>query len=248
MNKVNQIDSVTNIYSDCIELIAPVGEKLEELLSNNHSEDYITVGYDILKRIKGNLEILRWLPIEENSIVSIRLITRSIIGDLITSIFLLTRESTEELSNVLYNLDCKYVKSIRCFLKDRNELYNFGRRRKGEKIISNEEFLSEFDEKFKGYEGKYKNYTLKEMAKEIGECNHIELSALEYLYTEYRFLSQTEHYCRKNRIFSYCFDNNSIIQHSKVINHSIKLLIQIINIWIEHKEFKSSLFKDLGNI
>ena len=38
-----------------------------------------------------------------------------------------------------------------------------------------------------------------------------------------------------------------ISQHAKVINHTIKIFIQIILVWIEHKEFGMSYFEKNWN-
>lgn len=247
MNIAYPNNVVTKLYNDSLELIVPIGEKLDALIVNNPHEDYIVISYDLLKRIKGNLEILRAIPVDENSVVAVRLITRSIFADLIEGIFLLTRESNDEQTKALNILDYQYVKSMRDFLKSRNELYNFDRISKGEKEIHENEYLAEFDEKYKEFR-KTGNITKSCMAQEIGKLNHIELSVLKYLYTEYRILSQSEHYCRENRKFSYCFENDMFIsQHAKVINHTIKIFIQIILVWIEHKEFGMSYFEKNWN-
>lgn len=244
MNIAYQNNVVIKLYNNSLELIVPIGEKLDALIVNNPHEDYIVISYDLLKRIKGNLEILRAIPVNENSVVAVRLITRSIFADLIEGIFLLTKESYDELTKVLNIIDYQYVKSIKDFLKGRNELYNFDRASKGEKKINENEYLAEFNEKYKEF-GKTGNITISCMAQEIEKLNHIELSVLKYLYTEYRVLSQSEHYCRENRKFSYCFENDMfILQHAKVINHTIKIFIQIILVWIEHKEFKMSYFEE----
>ena len=194
MNIAYPNNVVTKLYNDSLELIVPIGEKLDALIVNNPHEDYIVISYDLLKRIKGNLEILRAIPVDENSVVAVRLITRSIFADLIEGIFLLTRESNDEQTKALNILDYQYVKSMRDFLKSRNELYNFDRISKGEKEIHENEYLAEFDEKYKEFR-KTGNITISCMAQEIGKLNHIELSVLKYLYTEYRILSQSEHYC-----------------------------------------------------
>ena len=96
-------------YRSIINLIIPVGEQLSLKAEKFGLTLREEVSHDILKRIKGNLEVLSVLPFEEISAVSIKLILRSIFSDLISGLYLLSR-SDEELNMALCKeADCKRI-------------------------------------------------------------------------------------------------------------------------------------------
>ena len=177
------------------------------------------VSYDILKRIKGNLEVLSVLPFEENSAVSIKLILRSIFSDLISGLYLLSR-SDEELNIALFRLDYEHFLSMKKWAKSHDNL------------ISNLNLVHQLNTSYKDFIGKEKpeKLSISKMASELNKLNG-SISELSNLYSDYRFLSQTEHYSHKGARFSYIqqYDEKLINTiYIPIIDYSIKHFINLI--------------------
>ena len=177
------------------------------------------VSYDILKRIKGNLEVLSVLPFEENSAVSIKLILRSIFSDLISGLYLLSR-SDEELNIALFRLDYEHFLSMKKWAKSHDNL------------ISNLNLVHQLNTSYKDFIGKEKpeKLSISRMASELNKLNG-SISELSNLYSDYRFLSQTEHYSHKGARFSYIqqYDEKLINTiYIPIIDYSIKHFINLI--------------------
>lgn len=206
-------------YRSIINLIIPVGEQLCLKAEKSALTLREEVSYDILKRIKGNLEVLSVLPFEEISAVSIKLILRSIFSDLISGLYLLSR-SDEELNIALFRLDYEHFLSMKKWAKDHDNL------------ISDLNLVQQLNTLYKDFIGKKEpdRLSISRMARELNELDG-SISELSNLYSEYRFLSQTEHYSHKGARFSYIqqYDEKLINTiYVPVIEYSIKHLVNLI--------------------
>lgn len=229
--KENRLIEIYQLYDDLLKSIAPIGEQLADLLEDNSHENFAFVGYDILKRIRGNIATLQFLPVNENSILAIRLIMRSVIGDLIIGLYLFTRNS-KSFQETIDSLDYESLKSINNFLETHARLYNNKRIRN---IIKN---------KYKSFlKTERKKISIIEMDKGLKNVDCPRIKELE-LYAEYRVLSQSEHYSPKNRPFSYYFKDSEIfiLKHARIIHYTTSLFIELIQFWIENHEFNAISF------
>ena len=177
------------------------------------------VSYDILKRIKGNLEVLSILPFEEISAVSIKLILRSIFSDLISGLYLLSC-GDEELNIALFRLDYEHFLSMKEWAKCHDNL------------ISSQNLVQQLNTTYKDFivKSKLKKLSISSMASELNKLNG-SISELSNLYSEYRLLSQTEHYSHKGARFSYIqiYDEQLINTiYIPIIDYSIKHFINLI--------------------
>lgn len=206
-------------YRSIINLIIPVGEQLSLKAEKSGLTLREEVSYDILKRIKGNLEVLSVLPFEENSAVSIKLILRSIFSDLISGIYLLSR-SDEELNIALFRLDYEHFLSMKKWAKNHDNLNG------------SQNLVQQLNTTYKDFIGKEKpeKLSISRIASELNKLNG-SINELSNLYSEYRFLSQTEHYSHKGGRFSYIqqYDEKLINTiYIPVIDYSIKHFINLI--------------------
>lgn len=206
-------------YRSIINLIIPVGEQLSIKAEKSELTLREEVSYDILKRIKGNLEVLSILPFEEISAVSIKLILRSIFSDLISGLYLLSR-GDEELNIALFRLDYEHFLSMKKWAKCHDNL------------ISSQSLVQQLNIAYKDFIGKSKpeKLSISSMANELNKLNG-GISELSNLYSEYRLLSQTEHYSHKGARFSYIqiYDEQLINTiYIPIIEYSIKHFINLI--------------------
>lgn len=178
-------------YKSIINLIIPVGEQLSLKAEKSKLTLREEVAYDILKRIKGNLEVLSVLRLDENSAVSIKLIIRSIFSDLISGLYLLSR-SNEELNKALFRLDYEHFLSIKKWAECHDNLTS---------SLNLAQQLNTTYNDFINTKSPQKLH-ISRMAEELKELNG-SISELNNLYSEYRLLSQTEHYSHKGARFSY---------------------------------------------
>lgn len=177
------------------------------------------VSYDILKRIKGNLEVLSVLHFDENSSVSIKLIIRSIFSDLISGLYLLSR-SDEELSTALYRLDYEHFLSMKKWAKSHDDM------------ITGQNLVQQLKTSYKDFIDKKEpdKLSISRMASDLNKLKG-SISELSNLYSEYRLLSQTEHYSHRGARFSYIqiYDEQLINTiYIPIIDYSIKHFINLI--------------------
>lgn len=177
------------------------------------------VSFDILKRIQGNLEVLSVLPFEEISAVSIKLILRSIFSDLISGLYLLSR-SDEELNMALFRLDYEHFLSMKKWAECHDNL------------ISSQNLVQQLNTTYKDFivKSKPEKLSISSMARELNRLNG-SISELSNLYSEYRLLSQTEHYSHRGARFSYIqiYDEQLINTiYIPIIDYSIKHFINLI--------------------
>lgn len=206
-------------YRSIISLIIPVGEYLSQKSEKSELTQREKVAYDILKRIKGNLEVLSVLPFDENSVVSIKLIIRSIFSDLISGLYLLSR-SDEELNEALFRLDYKHFTSMKMWAECHDRL------------DGSQCFVQQLNIAYKDFiiKGKSKDLSISDMANKLKSLDG-SISELNDLYSEYRFLSQTEHYSFRGARFSYKQENDEKLINTiyvSIIEYSIKHFINLI--------------------
>lgn len=216
------MSNIETTYRSIISLIIPVGERLCQKAEKQELSQREKVAYDILKRIKGNLEVLSVLPFNENSAVSIKLIIRSIFSDLISGLYLLSR-SDEELSEALFRLDYEHFLSMKNWAECHDNLDN------------SLNLIQHLNKTYKDFiirakHQEWKRLSIFNMSRELKKMNG-NIRELGDLYSEYRLLSQTEHYSLKGARFSYIqeFDKKLInTKYIPIIEYSIKHLINLI--------------------
>lgn len=206
-------------YKSIINLIIPVGEQLSLKAEKSKLTLREEVAYDILKRIKGNLEVLSVLRLDENSAVSIKLIIRSIFSDLISGLYLLSR-SNEELNKALFRLDYEHFLSIKKWAECHDNLTS---------SLNLAQQLNTTYNDFINTKSPQKLH-ISRMAEELKELNG-SISELNNLYSEYRLLSQTEHYSHKGARFSYLQTHDEQLINTiyiPIIEYSIQHFINLI--------------------
>lgn len=206
-------------YRSIINLIIPVGEQLSLKAEKSGLTLREEVSYDILKRIKGNLEVLSVLPFEDISAVSIKLILLSIFSDLISGLYLLSR-SDEEFNIALFRLDYEHFISMKKWAKNHDNL------------IGSQNSVQQLNTTYKDFIDKKEpdKLSISRMASELNKLNG-SINELSNFYSEYRFLLQTEHYSHKGARFSYIqqYDEELINTiYIPVIDYSIKHFINLI--------------------
>ena len=195
---------------------------------------------DLLNRIMLNCQNLNELYGLPQNHLTVRLLQRSIIGDLITFLFFLTLIDDENDFNAALNvLNVQSKKSLEKWLKAHYEIdkSNSGQ---GEKYITQEEYLEEFNDYCdKTILTNDKNKTSAKLKKGTfsGQISQMEDltkgseigKAIHYLHAEYRFLSQVEHYSLFNRGYSYYHNKIDTIEpHRKAIEFCIRYLYESV--------------------
>lgn len=213
------MSNIETTYRSIISFIIPAGERLCQKAEKQELSQREKVAYDILKRIKGNLEVLSVLPFDENSAVSIKLIIRSIFSDLISGLYLLSR-SDEELDEALFRLDYEHFLSMKKWAECHDNL------------DSSLNLIQQLNKTYKDFIIGARPQTLRisSMADELKKMNG-NIREFGNLYSEYRLFSQTEHYSLKGARFSYIqkFDKKLINTiYIPIIKDSIKHLINLI--------------------
>ena len=200
--------------------------------------------YDLLYRIHKNCDSLRRITNIEEDYLAVRLIQRSVLEDIITIHFFLSLINNDaEYNKALKVLNDKSKKPIEDWLKIHWEIDKYNANRKGEKYESRTEYLEDYhnyintidnitndnlseqtetrvnDNKFNGMPSGMKHCANKSEIQEF----------IRYLYVEYQFLSQVEHYSQLNRGFSYYNPNDCTITiHAMVITFYLKQLQGLI--------------------
>lgn len=200
------------------------------------------VYYDLLHRIKQNCNSLTKLLSKEEDYLAIRLIQRSIVEDLITCFFFISLDDTS-FRCAIQIMNNKSEPSIMEWLKAHYEIDSANKKRNGEDYMTIDEYLASFLEyvqKCKDSigveEGKYiiieeRKYPFGGNPSEMKRVTeeHQLGKPIKWLYAEYRFLSQVEHYTPLNQGFSYYHNNDDTINtHEEVIGYCIDYLFDVI--------------------
>lgn len=223
-------DKSIEIVEECISQI-----KKNETFEKNGK----VVFYDLLNRILWNCCNLNDYCNKEKNYLTIRLLQRSIIEDLIIFCFFLSlADEKENFEAVLDVLNVQSKKSIEKWLEIHYEIdkSNSGQ---GENYVTKEDYLKEYSD----YCDNTNTHNDKACAKLTkgtftGNISQMEDltkgtevgKAIHYLYAEYRFLSQVEHYSFFNRGYSYYHvKDNTVDKHREVIEFCINYLYDSIS-------------------
>lgn len=238
MNKEND-----NKYQKSIQSICDCGNMIND--SSTFTELQKNVFLDLLYRIKRNCLSLKKLTKHEEDYLAIRLLHRSIFEDLITIFFFLSlKDNPSEFDNAVAVMDINSKRSIEQWIKEHKKIDDINALVKGSGVVSQKDYFKSFkssvkqhllslnvvesklneiivnNKKFTGTPGAMKSCS---KGKEMGE-------PIKYLYTEYQFLSQIEHYSLFNRGFSYVHsEDETITIHKNVIDFFINYLLKEIS-------------------
>ncbi len=238
MNKKNH-----SKYRKSIQSVCDCGNMIND--SSTFTELQKNVFLDLLYRIKRNCLTLEKLTEIEDDYLAIRLLHRSIFEDLITIFFFLSlKDSPSEFDNAITVMDVKSKQSIEQWIKEHKKIDDTNALAKGNSVVSQEEYFNSFNSFVEQYplsldvvESRSKEIKINNMyfkgtpnamkscskGKELGE-------PIEHLYTEYRFLSQIEHYSLFNRGFSYVHsEDDTITTHRHVIEFFSEFLRETIS-------------------
>ena len=215
-----------NIDSTITRIITIIGQEGEKLSLKKSLSIKETIFHDILKRIKCNLEVLKILENNEHTIVPIRLLFRSIFGDIIEGIYLLSINQ-DALEKAIKLLDSKCCKSI----KEWAETHYYLDRANNKTSLTHDKYMSPIDEYCKDCNNVTGNLSIKMMSDIIRNNPDSKIADISDLYSEYRFLSQTEHYSIKGRNFSYSslMDGHLHEVYCSIIEHSVIIMIKSVN-------------------
>ena len=230
-------------YGKSIRLICDCGNMINDL--STFTESQKNVFLDLLYRIKRNCLSLEKLTEIEADYLAIRLLHRSIFEDLITVFFFLSlTDNPSDFNNALAVMDVKSRKSIEQWIKIHKTIDEMNTKAKGNGVVLQEDYFNSFisfvkqhpypidivktssndilvnNKKFTGTPGAMKSCS---KGKELQE-------SIKYLYTEYQFLSQIEHYSLFNRGFSYFHsEDDTIIIHRNIIEYFSEFLLHTIS-------------------
>lgn len=235
-SKINMERQRYNSYDRTICFIKDSITEINKIktISNLHKAVFI----DLLNRLMLNCHNLNELHNFSKNHLTVRLLQRSVIEDLITFLFFLSLNDDENDFDAALNvLNVKSKKSLKKWLMTHYEI-DKANSEQGEHYITQEEYLKEFNDycdktilsieknsvklKKGTFTGKISRMEELTNGSEIGKAIH-------YLYTEYRFLSQVEHYSFFNRGYSYCHSTDDTIEtHRKVIECCVKYLYESV--------------------
>lgn len=193
---------------------------------------------DLLDRIHRNYLSLNKLFDIDSEYLIIRLLQRTIIVDIITCLFFSSLvDDVTAFDDALAVVNSKSMNSIDEWMEEHYKIDCAKANISGKEYISKEDYF----ESYNHYKQGFSNLTLKECRinnkifkgnpRNMYSCTKDENihKAIKYLYTEYRFLSQIEHYSIFNRGFSFIHPgDNSIDIHKSVINYCLNYLFDVI--------------------
>lgn len=238
MNKKND-----NKYRKSIQSICDCGNMIND--SSTFTELQKNVFLDLLYRIKRNCLSLEKLTEIEDDYLAIRLLHRSIFEDLITIYFFLSlKDNPSEFDDAVAVMDVKAKRSIEQWLMVHKKIDDTNALAKGNSVVSKKNYFNSFNSFVQQHplslevvesrldEIKINNKIFKgtphamkfcSTGKELGE-------PIKYLYTEYQFLSQIEHYSLFNRGFSCVHSkDDTIIVHRNEIEFFSAFLLGTIS-------------------
>lgn len=222
-------------YQLTINLISEIGIKVDERLKHNRENDKLIIGRDTLKRVQTNIQVLGTIKISHTTVVSYRLILRSIFADLVEAIYLLASSDTN-LKAELWKRNLEAVRTFELWTKEKVEYYSKVDPQPQPCIDLNRmyPFFSEFVKPDSPTEFCSRKINKKldtaSMAEKLKKHPFEPLNYINQLYLNYRFLSLTEHYTPVFRRHSYLLpvDYSMFLDFSGWIFIGIKLLSDML--------------------
>lgn len=231
-------ETIANTCKNTIIIVCECGNTIND--SNTIDSLHKNVFLDLLYRIKRNCNSLLKLSDIEEDYLAIRLLQRSIIEDLMAVFFLISlMENNQKFIEALDILDKPSKNSIKEWLAVHWEIDNANAINRGEEYIPKEDYFEQFDTYSQHYfsssnneqtkKAKATDWVFNGKPSSMKTCTeHHELGKpIKYLYAEYRFLSQIEHYSPFNRGFSHSKDTY-IKTHGEVIEYYVQYLLKVI--------------------
>ena len=208
------IDEIDKNYKEIQSLILGVYPKLDHIITQAPSNKLFILSIDILKRLISNIKILRHIKYNEISCVSYRLILRASIADIIEAIYFITASDLDFSKQMRYR-EIEFVGHLYSYLKDSFRFHNNINpgSLKGIKI---EQLKDQYPQYVDTITGDFLKLGRKEnkmsTSSMIDQLISKKIISKEFkqLYSNYRLLSFTEHYCPIGRRYSYN-EKNSIL-------------------------------------
>lgn len=230
-------ETIANTCKNTIIIVCECANTIND--SNTIDNLHKNVFLDLLYRIKQNCNSLIKLSNLEEDYLAIRLLQRSIIGDLITVFFFISLlDDNQKFSRAMEVLDNLSEKSIKEWLKVHWKIDKTNANDRGECYISEDEYFEFFNSYVRQYHNgssnnqsktsKSTSWSFSGTPSSMKSCteNHELGRPIKFLYMEYRFLSQIEHYSPFNRGFSYVSSKDETIKiHSEVIEYCIECVL-----------------------
>lgn len=240
----NKFLSELNLHFDnIVSIINPLGielaEKLNSISISEPQYKVYVIAFDILKRIRNNIAMLQFIRINDTSCVPYRLILRSITGDLIETLYILTIPDKER-SSELWKRELEFVVHTNLYGISKYEFFE-GRNPNSMKGIDLEHLKQIFPDYVDPDTGTF--YSTSGTNRKMSTANMLEhlakreIFSKEYqqLYSNYKLLSFTEHYNYFGRRYSYWCENDYIVilDIVKWLYVGIDTLGKIIREWLD---------------
>ncbi|RXE60975.1 hypothetical protein ED375_12210 [Muribaculaceae bacterium Isolate-004 (NCI)] len=202
------ISKIESHYHDTFNLIAKIGNKIDEKLRLTPNDNKLIIGRDILKRIQTNINVLLNIKISEHTVVAYRLILRAMFADIVEAIYLVA-SAEKELEEELWKRNLEAARTFEIWVKEKKEFY--------EKVDTQDTTNIDLDKMYATFvkyvnpdspkEFYSKNKNKKIDTASMASCLKKHPAEIFYyvnqLYAHYRFLSLTEHYTTAFRANSY---------------------------------------------
>lgn len=227
------ITELETLYQNIIKRVAPIGQRLSQLLNEGSDNNIIIFTHDILRRLVSNIKVLLNIKINTDSNVAYKLILRASTSDLIECFYLLAIDE-EKREKEIWKQNLEYLRTIQLVAYQKKDFYS----------SMDENHLSDIDlsiitSNYPEYvdpetndlysKKKYKKINTSDMFETLISQNICD-SRLNQVYTNYRLLSLTEHYSTAGRKFSYNspLDHHVILEIVKWIALITELICQAI--------------------
>ncbi len=232
------LDAIS-IYNECLPLLTENGKMLTKIFKDKSCPKYIVCCHDSIKRIRDNILTLTKLPVNQDTITPTKLITRAVITDVITLLYILLQEPQNR--NIVCDaLDLKSAKSILEALNKRQELCN---------LCNNDNYKIELSSPINYLKTEIDRLQARASVNDFNPeksikgmvdfmLNHDDIEVRFYHYmlsSFYKILSQSEHYSSINRFCSFYNEqeNFSFSEYARVIYGALNYINNLLNKAIE---------------